>query len=288
MNQFPKIAVIVLNHNHKEDLLNCLNSLFRIDYPNFEVIVVDNNSQDGALEAARLSYPKVSYIKNQENLGFAKGNNIGIRYALERMADWVVLLNNDTKVKKDFLTKLAEAVENDPKVGIASPIIMKNDGPEVWFSGGEIDWIRMKTVHFCDSDGTKDSSFITGCAMMISSEVFKKIGLLDEKFFLYWEDADFTYRTRKAGFSTVVVPGSIVYHYERSQDKPDNKIYWLVFSGLLFFSKNTPFRFKLWMRAFLSVRKLKNWIDVNYSKDNRIALVVNKAYKDFKNAQKIR
>ena len=108
MKNYPKVFVVVLNYNGGHFIKKCLASVFKNDYPDFEVVVVDNGSKDGSLEMAKSNFSKAVFIKNEENLGFATGNNIGIRYSLERMADYVCLLNNDTEVEKDFIEKLIE------------------------------------------------------------------------------------------------------------------------------------------------------------------------------------
>jgi GT2 family glycosyltransferase len=286
MKKHPKVFIIVLNYNGRDVLKKCLTSVFKTDYPNSEIILVDNNSSDGSLEMAKANFSKAIFIKNEENLGFAAGNNVGIKFALERAADFVLILNNDVIVEKNFLTQLVDSVAENEKIGLASPVIFDGQTKEVWFSGGYIDWWRVKTIHEKNirTENFFNSIFITGCAMLIRAEVFQRAGLLDEHFFLYWEDADFCLKARKAGFQNVVVSSSWAYHFEKSRENPENKIYWLVISGLIFFRKNANFFFKIWGIFYLQLRKIKNWLDVKIKKD-RISLVVQKAYRDFKNVQ---
>jgi GT2 family glycosyltransferase len=286
MKKHPKVFIILLNYNGLDVLKRCLTSVFKLDYPNLEIIVVDNNSQDGSLEMAKANFSKAIFIKNEENLGFSAGNNVGIKFALERAADFVLILNNDVEVEKNFLTQLITRVAEDEKIGLASPVIFDGQTREIWFSGGYIDWWRMKTIHRKDTQTENyfNSDFITGCAMLIRASVFQKIGLLDEDFFLYWEDADFSLRARGAGFKNVVVSASWVYHWEKSQANLENKTYWLVISGLIFFRKNAGRLFKIWGGTYLRLRKIKNWLDVKFKQD-RISLTVQKAYRDFKNVQ---
>ncbi|EKE11568.1 MAG: hypothetical protein ACD_15C00059G0006 [uncultured bacterium] len=286
MSTQPKVFIVVLNYNGKDVIKKCLASVFKLDYSNFEVVFVDNNSKDGSLELAKSCFPKAHFIKNEENFGYAAGNNAGIRFSLERMADYVLLLNNDTEVENDFLAKLIEVAESDNKIGLISPIIFEGKTKKVWFSGGEILWRKMSNLHKKDIENKDyyDSDFITGCSMLVKSGVFKKIGLLDEDYFLYWEDADFSLRAKKGGFRNVVVSSSRIYHFEASEKNKENKIYWLVISGLIFFKKNTPWNKKYWVKTYLLMRKAKNLWDVMFNK-NEIALTVQKAYKDFKNAK---
>jgi hypothetical protein len=286
MLKHPKVFIVVLNYNGKKIIKKCLSSIFKIDYPSFEVVFVDNNSTDGSLELAKSCFSKANFIKNEENLGYSAGNNVGIRFSLERMADYVLLLNNDTEVENDFLSKLVEVAESDEKIGLISPVIFDGKTKEIWFSGGEIIWNRMSNRHARDikTQDYYETGFITGCSMLVKAAVFKAIGLLDEDYFLYWEDADFSLRARKAGFKNMVVSSSWIYHFEESEKNRQNKIYWLVVSGLIFFKKNTPWNKKYWVRTYLALRKAKNLWDVRFKKDET-ALTVRKAYNDFKNVK---
>lgn len=288
MNNCPKVFIVILNYNGKNVIKKCLTSVFKIDYSNFEVVIVDNGSTDGSFEMAKNTFSKASFIKNEENLGYSAGNNVGIRFALERMAEYVLVLNNDTDVEKDFLKKLVEEGEKNSLAGILSPVIFNGITRDVWFSGGKINWLRMKSWHETDIKKKEnyETEYITGCAMLIKAEVFKKSGLFDENFFLYWEDADFSIRAARAGFKNIVVSSSWIYHIEESEKLNKNKIYWLVFSGLLFFKKNTPAFLRWWVFAYVFLRKLKNKKDVLKRKNNKdVAEMVQKAYVDFDKAK---
>jgi len=283
MKEYPKIFIVILNYNGKKVIKNCLTSIFKADYPDFEVVLVDNNSSDDSLEFAKKNFSKAHFIKNNENLGYAAGNNIGIRFALERMAKYVLLINNDTEVEKDFLIKLVEKTEKDEKIGIAGPVIFNGHNRQVWFSRGKINWLTMKTEHeknFFAAD-CYNTEFVTGCAMLIRASVFKKIGLLDEDFFLYWEDVDFSWRARRAGFKNVIVASNWIYHFEKSESNLKQKTYWLVISGLIFFQKNTPFLCRPWIKFYVTLRELKNNFDLKFRK-NEIVEAVAKAYADYK------
>jgi len=332
-NNFPKVFIIILNYNGKNTLKECLTGAFQTDYPNFEVVVVDNNSQDGSFELAKNYFPKAHFIKNEKNLGFAAGNNIGIRFALERMADYVFLLNNDAVVSKNTLSELIKAAQSEElkSAGIFSPVIFKENTRKIWFAGGKINWLKMRAEHITHNaqrvtrnaqritrnlqrkiwNGDKinklqatdyklqttdyklqttnyklqATDYVTGCAMLIKKEVFKKIGLLDENFFLYYEDADFCRRAGKEGFKSAVVFGAGVKHYEKSEEDKIAKTYWLVVSGVYFFRKNSPWFLKPWIFIYLAARKIKNKIDVALGKGGKLAKEVARAYKDVKNAE---
>lgn len=282
MEKIPKVFIVVLNYNGGELIKNCLKSLQKVDYSNLELLVIDNNSSDDSVAMIEKKFPEIKIIKNEKNIGFAGGNNIGIDFALKNEADYVLLLNQDTEVEPDFLSKLIKEGEKDQKIGLLSPLIFWKRTKQVWFSGGKINWWNMKTFHKFNlvKGDSFETSFLTGCSLLIKRSVLEKIGLLDDIFFLYWEDVDYSVRAKKAGFKIKVVPRSIIYHFEASNDLNKNKVYWLVLSGLIFFKKNTSGILRLWVWFFVQLRKLKNWMDRIFKKNN-LAEGVFKAYKDF-------
>jgi GT2 family glycosyltransferase len=207
-------------------------------------------------------------------------------------------------VEPDFLNNLIEEGEKEAKIGLLSPLIFWKRTQQIWFSGGRISWWNMKTFHEFDlvEGKAQETAFLTGCSLFIKRAVLEKIGLLDDKFFLYWEDVDYSVRAKKAGFKIKVVPESVIYHFEASNELNKNKVYWLVLSGLIFFKKNTPGILRLWIWFFIQLRKAKNWMDRNVKffknlhlgkssarrtlnpplgKGEDIAEGVFKAYKDF-------
>ncbi len=282
MNKPSKVFVIILNYNGKDTIKACLDSIYKSDYPDFEVVVVDNASRDGSFEVAKNYFSRAHFILNEKNIGFAAGNNVAIRFALEKFADYIFLFNNDATIEKNTLSKLVSAAESDEKTGILSPVIYKPDG-EVWFAGGRIKWLKMRTEHLAETHNCAflRTDFISGCAMLIKKEVFREIGLLDEKYFLYYEDADFCLRAGRKRFKCAVIPSARAIHFEKSGRNMENKTYWLVLSGLIFFKKNASLIFRPWIGFYLILRRIKNWLDVK-NKKNKISLAVQKAYRDYK------
>ena len=280
-NTYPKVFAIVLNYNGNDVLPLCLDSLYRSEYPNLEIVVVDNASKDGSLEDARKRFSRFHFIKNSKNIGFAAGNNVAIRFALEKMADYVFLLNNDATVDPDTIGKMVEEAEKDPSAGIFSPLILSPDG-NVWFSGGKILWLKMKTVHMplSESNYSNRTDCVSGCAMLVKKAVFKKIGLFDEKFFLYYEDADFSLRAKRAGFDLKIIPSIFAHHAEKSETENPAKLYWLVLSGLIFFKKNSSGLSKAWLCVHLRLRKFKNLLMVALRR-SPASLEVRRAYQDY-------
>jgi GT2 family glycosyltransferase len=216
----PRIAVLVLNWNGRDDTLQCLASLSKLEYPNFEVIVVDNGSIDDSVQAIRQSFPSLLLIENGANLGYAEGNNAGMRVALERGADFILLLNNDTVVDPDLLKELAAAAALRPDAGVfGAKIYHYSERERVWYAGAR--WNReLLCFELVNSEAAygdtlatlPDTDYACGCALFVRREVLLQVGLLDPQFFLTYEETDLCYRARASGFSVVYVPRAIVWH----------------------------------------------------------------------------
>lgn len=254
-----KIFVIVLNFNGGREIVECLNSLKR---EKAEVIVVDNGSFDGSLGIIKKSFSKLKIIENNKNLGFAAGNNIGILYALKRGADAIMLLNQDTVVKESFL----EFLYRNP-ADIVGPVIkFRRKGRWIYDYGGKINWLIGRTSHQESLVGGRlskklnfqDPDYISGCAMLIKRPVFEKVGLLDERFFLYFEDADFCQRAKKAGFKIAVEPKAIIFHkLTEGKEKSLFQIYHLMRSNLIFINRYISFRKRLLAYSYWWVFSIK-------------------------------
>lgn len=264
--KLPKVSIIILNWNGWRDTIECLNSLAKIDYPNYEIIVVDNGSTDESVEKlkAQISNLKINnqesqiiLIENKENLGFSGGNNIGIKYAMENRANYVLLLNNDTLVESDFLSELTRAGESDKKIGLIGPKIYfyPPDRPaRVWFAGGKINWLKTRGSH-CDYNQTDEeykvlssrpcqkTDYLTGCCLLIKREVIEKIGGLSEDYFLYYEDTDYCLRAREAGRQCAYAPGAAIWHKisQSSKELSPSYIYYHTRNGLMLAKKHNSF-----------------------------------------------
>jgi GT2 family glycosyltransferase len=230
-----KIAIVILNYNGVENTLECINSVNAVNKNNINLnlIVVDNNSQDDSQKKLK-KLNNIKLILNSENLGFTGGMNSGIKYALENGAGRVILLNNDTYVHQDFLINLNTASQKGdivaPKIYFAPGYefhkkrYKKSDlGKVIWYAGGKIDWLNVIGTHIgvdeVDSgqfNSQKEIDFATGCCLLVKREVFEKIGFLDDKYFLYLEDMDFSVRAKKNGFKIIFEPKSIIWHKNAS------------------------------------------------------------------------
>jgi GT2 family glycosyltransferase len=284
MCALPRVGIIVLNYNGKNCLLSCLQSLDRLECSNKEIVVVDNNSTDGSLEEAEKKFPHFIFVRNQKNEGFARGMNIGIKEALARGAKWCWIFNYDAVAHPQALNKLISAAQENPKAGLLSPVVYEANRDNLWFAKGIIDFLRMRTLHIQPTKQelaakTYKSEFLTGCALLIKKELIEKIGFLDERFFLYYEDADYSLRSTQAGADCLVAPEAKVSHSEESKLNP-SKIYYLVYSGLIFFNKWTPFYLRSYFVVYVTMRRTKNFWDRLFGK-SEAAQEVYRAYRDY-------
>jgi GT2 family glycosyltransferase len=216
----PLAWIIVLNWNGRRHLQDCLGSLSHNDYPNYKVLLVDNNSQDGSVYFVEKNFPDVQIIVNSKNLGFAEGNNVGIRHALSQGAAYIVLLNNDTRVEPDFLSRLITRGEEKKDVGVLGGKVLMFDNPEIVNSTGinlnlfAYGWDRdfgEKAAQVARPGG--EVLGITGCLMAVKKEVFERVGLLDPDFISYYEDLDFCLRVWEyTDYKIEYVPDSVIYH----------------------------------------------------------------------------
>jgi GT2 family glycosyltransferase len=269
--EVPHVAIVVLNWNGRDDTLACLASLRQLAYPSYQIVVVDNGSTDGSVEAIRAKYPDVPLIETGENLGYVGGNNLGLKWAREQSADYVLLLNNDTEVAPDFLSELVRAAESATSVGIVGPIIYYFDRPQtIWSAGGAIDWTRGETrmIGLDETDTgqfgcqPRPVDFVTGCALLIKSQVIRQIGELDSRFFAYYEEAEWSVRAARAGFAIWHVPSAKIWHKispERRAVSPQTNYY--MTRNRLLFLRCIGASYGTWFRALVldDLRTILSW-----------------------------
>lgn len=221
MTRDPHVVVVILNWNGKRDTLECLSSVRAINYPSFEIVVVDNGSTDDSVAAIKAHFPGISVIETGENLGYAGGNNAGMRYAIQQGADYVLLLNNDTVVDRSVLTALTRAAA---KIGgdaiLAAQIYFYSDPDRIWYAGARIVRETATTYHegYRAVDGAAphvdmvETGYASGCAFFIGTSLLARIGLFDERFFLLYEETDLCSRAERVGVKSYVVPDARVWH----------------------------------------------------------------------------
>jgi GT2 family glycosyltransferase len=219
----PKVSVIILNWNGLEDTIECLESLKNITYPTYEVIVVDNASSGNDVEVLRERYQDyIHIIQNEKNYGFAKGNNVGIRYALDKGADYVLVLNNDTVVAPTFLNELVSCCRKEHKIGAVGPKLYYYDNPTR---------VQLPELYQMVGDAPANMKTLSGAAFLVGRKVWEQVGLLDEVFYpAYCEDRDFFERLKEHGYRIVCVPASKVYHKMSATARryPDLALYLIV------------------------------------------------------------
>ena len=267
----PRVAVVVLNWNGLADTVECLASLEQLETPAYEVVVVDNGSTDGSVTAIRERFPRVTVLENGENLGYTGGNNAGLRYALEQEADYVLLLNNDTTVAPDLVRRLVDAAEADPQVGIAGPTIYYHDRPDViWSAGGAIDWERGTTwmVGLDELDEgqfgaqPRAMDFVTGCCILVRRALIERVGLLDERFFAYYEDTEWCARAARAGYKIVHVPAARMWHKISPCAQSDSPfVHYYMTRNRLLFLKAAGAGWRAWLDTLFAryMRTLISW-----------------------------
>lgn len=217
----PSVGIVIINWNSFGHTDQCLLSLKKVTYPNFKVFIVDNGSTDVSGKQLEDKYGDFAhFIFHHENAGFAGGNNIGIAEVIRQGYDYLMLLNNDTESEPDFLDHLVNRLETDRTFGAVQPkfnfLLERN---KIWNAGGKfISFFGIsKTIGYNEVDRDihhqpKTIDWITGCGFMVSSAIVKEVGMLNEKFFIYYEDVDWSFRIKKAGFKLAYEPKSVVYH----------------------------------------------------------------------------
>jgi GT2 family glycosyltransferase len=212
---------IVLSWNGREDTLRCLESLTRVEHPDLTIVCVDNGSADGTQRAVRERFPQVILIEAGANLGYSGGNNLGLRYALEHGARWIVLVNNDATVAADVVAGFERAADESPRAGILAGKVYFADRPQtIWFAGQRVSELlgySGRPRGYGRTDGPRYNSVrstgrAVGALMAISREAIEAVGLLDEELFAYVEDVDWALRVRDVGLEVVLAPAAHAWH----------------------------------------------------------------------------
>lgn len=298
----PKVAIIILNYNCWKDCVETVESVLKNDYDNFEVIVVDNCSTDdswqklndwhsnfqsrASLESLALKAPKVSFYQNSVNNGFAGGNNFGIKIARQREADYFLILNPDVEVESNFLSELIKFAKEAPlqksKVGFISPrIFYYYERRLIYSNGGKINWSLTKGELL---DNGRDRSaiinnknpfrtdYVSGTALLVAKEVLDDIGLMDETFFLYYEDTEWALRAAKKGYQHFIVPSSIIYHKESVSTKKFsyNYIYYQTRNALIMARQYGNFFIKIYLVFFIVQKAIKQIIKIIFWPSKRL------------------
>jgi GT2 family glycosyltransferase len=265
---YPLVISVILNTNHKDDTLECLESLKNNSYPNQKVIVLDNHSTDGSTTAVREAYPDVHIVELDENLGYAGNNNVGIQAAMDQGADWIFVLNEDVILDSECIMKLMEGVEKDSRVGIAGPLVYHYDEPNVIQSAGGALGKYWESIHIGQNEldrgqfnMTRPVDWISGCAILVRRTAIEQAGLLDKNYFIYWEETEWCIRASKAGWLIYHVPQAKLWHKGVQRNyQPKPYVTYYVTRNRLFTLVKHHAPLMVWFVAFLQIfRTLLSW-----------------------------
>ena len=221
-----KISVVIPTYNGMKYLPICLDSLYQQTYGNFDIVIVDNASNDGTVDFLKTNYPKIKIIANNKNLGFAKANNKGVKYALAHGSRYIVITCQDDRFQSNFLEEGVKILEQEG-VGMGTPKIMYDNTNRLWWAGGKLlstkELIKSPTIKIGEHVGKREedkgqyntmtkADALTGNALFVKKEVFDKIGYFDERYFLYGDDIDFSVKARKAGYDLIYFPTTTAFH----------------------------------------------------------------------------
>lgn len=242
----PSVCILTAAWNQVEKTLACLETVFKLTYTQFDVVLVDNGSKDELREQVRQWYPQVEIIRSETNLGFAAGFNLGLRHAMVRGYDYVFLINNDTLLAPDCLTMLVDGAQVRPNAALFTAKIYYADDPNrIWTIGGKLNKIFLEVQDLARGEldiGQWDEplqiDFAPLCGVLLNCDIVTEIGLLNEIFFLYYEDMEFCHRLRNAEYFLWVVPQAKMWHLVSASSGGKDSVserYWMALSSVIYF-----------------------------------------------------
>jgi GT2 family glycosyltransferase len=268
-NNLPLVFVIVLNWNNAKDTIECIESLESSDYDRISATLVDNGSTDGSVAMVREKFPNLSIIELEKNMGYAEGNNVGIKGALESGADYVLILNNDTIVSESMIRELVTLAESNSSIGMTGPKMYCYEPEDTIFAlGSFVDWPDGKTRNrgmFLSESAVdipitaEKVDFIAGCCVLVSRKMLEKVGLIDPDYFLNYEDVDWGIRAWREGFEVWFTPDAVLWHKisaTMGQASPLNT-YYMTRNALHFFWNKSPPRYRLRATSRIILRTLR-------------------------------
>jgi GT2 family glycosyltransferase len=264
----PVVIAVILNTSRRDDTLACIASIRAGTRAPDEIIVLDNRSTDGSADAIRALHPDVRLIELGRNLGYAGNNNMGIRAAMESGADWVLLLNEDTVLAPGCLEQLVSAGEADAVVGMVGPLIYHFDEPDVIQSAGGTLGSDWRSIHIGRNEtdrgqfsSTRGVEWLSGCALLVRRTLVETAGMLDERFFYYWEENEWCVRARARGWTIVHGPAARLWHKGVRRDyRPDAWVTYYDTRNRLLFMAIHRAPLGAWIRTFAGIgRTLASW-----------------------------
>lgn len=240
----PLVYILILNFNRWRDTLECIESLKKINYNKFRILVVDNSSTDDSFNIFK-KVTDIELVKTESNLGYTGGVNFGIRLLEKKSPDYILILNNDTIVTSNFLRILVNALERNSKAAAAcGTILCDHDREKIWYASGKLVPWRGLAVHFNKGKNfnlskryrVSKTSFVTGCMLLLRGSFINQIGLEDERFFMYLDDIEYSARILKKGYELLYVPDAIIYHKVLDETVSPFKLYYSARNRLLLIS----------------------------------------------------
>jgi GT2 family glycosyltransferase len=218
--KYSKVYAIILSFNRKDDTIECIESLKKLQYPNYEIVVVENGSNDDSAIAIRDRFPEVSLIEIEKNIGYACGFNTGLEYAYKNGASFFLILNNDTIIDSEALKELVKVAESDKQIGFVSGKVYYYDDPlKLQTVGKQTDPLLLVGKHvglgeydIGQYDQIEEYDFVDDVFLLVRREVYERVGGYDENFFIQWEEADWCARVRRAGFKIFYTPKAKIWH----------------------------------------------------------------------------
>lgn len=266
-----KFCALVLHYKRLDLTIECIHSLLKTSDPGLEIVCIFNGSAEEDLPAIQTKFPSIHIVDNKKNLGFAEGYNRGILYALEKFSvDWLFLINNDATVHPKIFQAARSCIQDHPQAGVMGAKIYFHDEPTLlWYAGATVDLQTWRCVHFgygdCDLEGDfrkiGPTGYACGCALFVKVEAIKQVGLMEKDFFLIWEEVDWCWRFRKAGYECLFIPEAKVWHrishsFEEGNRGPDWQYYYFR-NRLLFLNRHATTKQK--RTFFLKILPKELW-----------------------------
>ena len=264
----PSVTVVVLAYNSWIKLPETLDALAAVTWPDLQILVVDNASTDGTVAALAARYPQVTVLASQENLGYAGGNNLGLRRAMEQRRDYALVLNDDVIVAPNFVAEMVAAAQAQPRAALLGPLVYHHGEPhQIQSAGGARtgDWQFLHRDQNQSDRGLYRNPepvvWLTGCAILARCAALDEIGLFDPEFFMYWEDVDWCLRAHAAGWQVLFVPAARVWHKGVQADYSPNPsvVYYHIRNELLLFRKHHAGAYPTALAWFRDIRTLLSY-----------------------------
>ncbi|MFP4379847.1 MAG: glycosyltransferase family 2 protein [Candidatus Sumerlaeia bacterium] len=246
MDKHPLVMAAVLNYNGEKDSIECIRSIQSCNYPHLKILIIDNGSRPDSVAALRTAFPQMECVETHKNLGYAGGNNVAMRIALEREIPYCLILNNDTTIAPDMIGRLVDTAQEDDALAVIGPQVYRYEEPEtLFYPGWKIDWEKWLFHRVPAPENPPavfDVDYVQGCGVLFRTAFLRGHGLFDEDFFLYCEDADICVRAQRSGFRTVEIPAAKMWHkgYASSGKDSPLKTYYGLRNRLLFIRKHAP------------------------------------------------